>query len=148
MSAPTECTFLGGKVRKLSLPVVQGRPEPKAPHLKRLLLAQGELAQFYDGPEGMRYLAFVELRVEAVRGNHYHTIKEEWIYMISGELLLVLEDIASGMRDQFTIACGDLAFIPTRVAHALHVRESGQAVEFSQVAFDPADSYPYPLQPA
>src|SRR5579864_3907910 len=107
MADAAERTFLGGKVRKLTLPVIEGRPAGTAPPLKRLLLDQGELAQFYTGEEGMRYLAFVELRAGAVRGNHYHKIKKEWIYVISGELSLVLEDIASGMRDQFMMACGD-----------------------------------------
>jgi hypothetical protein len=145
MSSPAESRFLAGKVRKISLPVIHGRPEPKAPYLKRLMLPQGELAQFHDGPEAMRYLAFVELRAGAVRGNHYHKVKEEWIYMISGELLLVVADITSGARERFTITCGDLAFISTGIAHALHVTQSGQAIEFSPVAFDPADSYPYNL---
>lgn len=146
MSDGTEVTFLGGKVRKLTLPVVHGRPPDKAPALKRLLLDQGELAQFYTGEEGMRYVAFVELRAGTKRGNHYHKIKREWIYVISGELSLVLEDIASGMRDGFTMIGGDLAIIPTHIAHALHVRQPGQAIEFSPAAFDAVDSYPYPLQ--
>jgi quercetin dioxygenase-like cupin family protein len=146
MSSPVERLFLAGKVRKISLPVVHGKPEPKAPHLKRLLLPQGELAQFHSSPEGMRYLAYVELRAGAVRGNHYHKFKQEWIYMISGELSLVVEDVASSLRETFTITRGDLAFIPTGVAHALHVRESGHAIEFSPVAFNPGDSYPYILQ--
>lgn len=145
MGDAAERTFLGGKVRKLTLPVIQGRPGNTAPRLKRMLLEQGELAQFYTGDEGMRYLAFVELRAGTVRGNHYHKIKREWIYVISGELSLVVKDVASGTRDEFTMACGDLAFIPTHVAHALHVREPGQAIEFSPAAFDPADSYSYPL---
>ena len=138
MSGPTERTFLGGKVRKLSLPVVHGRPADTAPALKRLLLDQGELAQFYTGDEGMHYLAFVELRAGAVRGNHYHKVKKEWIYVISGELSLVLEDIASGTRDGFTMIGGDLAFIPTYIAHALQVRVRPAADRLHRVVFGEA----------
>jgi len=145
MSSSAELLFLGGKVRKISLPVIHGRPEPNAPPLKRLLLPQGELAQFHSSPEGMRYLAYAELRVGAVRGNHYHKFKEEWLYIISGEVWLVVEDVASRVRDILTLECGDLVFIPTGVAHALHVKKSGQALEFSPVAFDPGDSYAYEL---
>ena len=145
MSLTAEHLFLGGKVRKISLPVIHGKPEPKPPYLKRLMLPQGELAQFHSSPEGMRYVAYVELRAGTVRGNHYHKMKEEWIYVISGEVSLVLADIASGLRDTVTICSGDLAFIPTGIAHSLHVTQSGQAIEFSPVAFDPADSYPYNL---
>lgn len=144
MSSSEESRFLAGKVRKISLPVVHGKPEPKAPYLKRLLLPQGELAQFHDG-EAMRYMAFVELRAGAVRGNHYHKRKEEWIYVISGKLLLIVADVTSVMRESFTLLGGDLAFIPTGIAHALHVIQSGQAIEFSPAAFDPVDSYSYDL---
>lgn len=145
MSSSAERLFLGGKVRKISLPVIHGKPEPKPPYLKRLMLSQGELAQFHSSQEGMRYVAYVELRTGAVRGNHYHKIKEEWIYIISGEVSLVLADITSRVRDRITIGSGDLAFISTGIAHALHVTQSGQAIEFSPAAFDPADSYPYDL---
>jgi uncharacterized cupin superfamily protein len=93
----------------------------------------------------MQYVAYAELRAGAVRGNHYHKIKQEWLYIISGKLSLVLEDIESGLRDTLTLARGDLAFIPTGVAHALHVQESGHAIEFSPSAFDPTDSFPYNL---
>jgi hypothetical protein len=65
--------------------------------------------------------------------------------MISGELSLVVADITCVARERFNIACGDLAFISTGIAHALHVTQSGQAIEFSPAAFDPADSYPYDL---
>jgi quercetin dioxygenase-like cupin family protein len=148
MSSSEERLFLGGKVRKISLPVIHGKPEPKPPYLKRLMLPQGELAQFHSSPEGMRYVAYVELRAGSVRGNHYHKVKEEWIYIISGEVSLVLADITSEARETFTLACGDLAFISTGIAHALHVTQSGQAIEFSPAAFNPGDSYPYSLEPA
>ena len=95
----TELTFLGGRVIKRSLPVVRPPFNPDAPALKRLLLPQGELAQFYDGEEPMRYLAYIELQAGAVRGNHYHKIKEEWIYMIRGEAGLVIEDVESKTRE-------------------------------------------------
>ena len=145
MSLGEERQFLGGKVRRISLAVIQGKPEGEAPPVKRLLLPQGELAQFHSSSEGMRYVAYAELRAGAVRGNHYHKFKQEWIYIISGRLSLLLKDIESGLSDTLTLAGGDLAFIPTGVAHALHVQESGHAIEFSPSAFDPADSFPCDL---
>jgi quercetin dioxygenase-like cupin family protein len=145
MSLREERQFLGGKVRRISLAVIEGKPKGNAPALKRMLLPQGELAQFYSSSEGLRYVAYAELRAGAVRGNHYHKFKQEWIYIISGKLSLVLEDIESGSRDTLTLARGDLAFISTGVAHALHVQESGHAIEFSAIAFDPTDSFPYDL---
>ncbi len=90
-----ESTFLNGKVCKLSFPVLQLPLEPDAPALRRLLLPQGELAQFHDAEEGIRYMAFIELLPGQVRGNHYHKVKEELVYVIRGEVLLSVADIDS-----------------------------------------------------
>jgi mannose-6-phosphate isomerase-like protein (cupin superfamily) len=139
-----ETVYLDGHASTWTLPVFNAPPK-NAPGLKRLLLPQGELAQFHDGAEGMRYLAFVELVADAVRGNHYHLHKPEWIYVIRGALTLTLESIATKSRVNVEMRTGDLAFIHTGVAHALRTRESGQAVEFSPVPFDAADVFRYPL---
>lgn len=116
-----------------------------APAVKRLLLPQGELAQFYDADEPVRYLAFIELREGGARGNHYHKIKEEWVYLIQGEVQLVVEDIESKVREVVPLQTGDLAIIQPGVAHVLRTIRPGQAVEFSKVRFDPADIHRFPL---
>ena len=116
-----------------------------APAVKRLLLPQGELAQFYDDDEPIRYLAFLELRAGGVRANHYHKIKRELLYMIGGELLLIVEDIDSGERVPLSLQPGDLAAIQPGIAHALQTVVPGQAIEFSTTRFDPADIHRFPL---
>jgi len=135
----THETFLCGKVLKWSLPVVQGPPPTEAPNLKRLLLSQGELAQFHDAEEGIRYIAYAELMVDGVRGNHYHEVKEEYVYILNGEALLIVQDVDSKEREQMQLATGDLVFISTRIAHAFKPLKAGSAVEFSQARFNPAD---------
>ena len=146
-ASPTllESAFLSGKVRKRSLPAFHPPTGPDAPALKRLLLPQGELAQFHAGPESIHYQAYIELRESTVRGNHYHEVKEEFIYLIQGELLLVVEDIDSKARDSVMLQTGDIAFISTRVAHALKSLKNGHAIEFSEARFDAADTHRYPL---
>src|SRR5438445_5827047 len=115
----TEITLLGGKVRKQALPIVHPPSAPESPTLKRLMLPQGELAQFYDGEEGIRYIAQIELQAGSVRGNHYHKVKREWVYMMSGEVTLIVEDLESKVRETALLLAGDLAFIQTGVVHAL-----------------------------
>src|SRR4051794_13315460 len=115
----SEILLLGGKVSKQSLPEVLPPSGPGGPALKRLMLPQGELAQLWDADEGMRYLAFIELKAGTVRGNHYHKNKEEWVYMMSGQVRLVVEEVDSKKREEVNIKKGDLVFIRTGVAHAL-----------------------------
>jgi quercetin dioxygenase-like cupin family protein len=133
-----ETTFLAGKVRKFSLPVVEGAMGPFG--CKRLLLPQGELARIYDDEEGMRFIAYLELRAGAVRGNHYHHRKAEWVYIVQGEIELLLLDPQTNARDTAPLRTGDLAFIPTGVAHAMRTVQPGHALEFSPSRFDPEDS--------
>jgi hypothetical protein len=140
-----ESTFLNGKVLKRSLPVLQLPLGPDAPDLKRLLLPQGELAQFYNADEGIRYMAFIELLSGQVRGNHYHKVKEELLYVIRGELLLSVANIDSKACASVALRAGDLAVIRTGIAHALRIAEPGQAIEFSRTRFDPADIHSYSL---
>jgi hypothetical protein len=132
-------TYLGGKVWKQTLAWVEPPTPPNAPTLKRLLLPQGELAQFYDGADGIRCLACIELRAGTVRGNHYHKVKAEYVYVIRGRVELIVEEVVSTGRVAILLETGDLAFIETGVAHALRVIEPGHAIEFSPAPFDPVD---------
>jgi quercetin dioxygenase-like cupin family protein len=137
-----EVQFLSGRVRKCSLPVAEPG-QPGSPPLKRLLLKQGELAQFYDSDEGMRYLAIIELKDGAVRGNHYHLRKDELIYMISGQVLLRIEDPATQARESVELRAGDLAWICPGIAHALQTVHAGHAIEGSKARFEVEDVYRY-----
>jgi Cupin domain len=145
MCTESESAFLNGKVLKRSLPALQLPLGPEAPRLKRLFFPQGELAHFYDADEGMRYIAFIELLSGQVRGNHYHKIKEEWVYVIRGEVLLHVADLGSEARASVALQAGDLALIQTRIAHAWQTVQPGQAIEFSTTRFDAADIHPFPL---
>ena len=115
------------------------------PPRKRLMLSQGELAEVHDGTEEIRYLAIIELRAGGTRGNHYHMIKQEMVYVIEGELLVALQDPQSGTRDSMRLEAGDLAIIPPGVAHAMRTIRPGKALEFSPARFNAADSYRFEL---
>jgi hypothetical protein len=141
----TEISLLGGKVKKRTLPIVRPPSAPDSPTLKRLMLPQGELAQFYDSDDPIRYLAYIELRAGTVRGNHFHKVKEEWIYLIEGHVMLTFEDVNTRERDSVSLETGELVLISTRIAHSLRALEPGFAVEFSKSRFDPADIYRFAL---
>ena len=143
-----ESEYLAGKVVKRSLPVISGRPGPDAPTLKRLLLPQGELAQVHDSDEGIRYMAVIETLMGGDRGNHYHKIKKERIYVMQGELLMLTEDVLTKERASVRLQAGDLLLIETGIAHLLRTVEPGQAIEFSNTRFDAADTFPFRLEEA
>lgn len=135
----TPASYLEGKLLVRSLPVFQTAPPADALGPKRLVLPQGELANFYDGQEGICYIAYIELRPQSVRGNHWHRVKEEQIYVISGELVLVAQELESGTRATVELHAGDWAKIAPGIVHALKTLQAGQAIEFSKTRFDPSD---------
>jgi quercetin dioxygenase-like cupin family protein len=139
MDVINERAIFGGKVLKRSLPVFHGPPPAGTLGPKRLILPQGELANFYDADDGLRYAALIEMRIGSIRGNHVHRVKEELIYVISGRLELVVQEMPEGGRATLELVPGDLAFIATGIAHAIKPLESGLAMEFSKARFDPAD---------
>ena len=141
----TEIKLLGGKVIKRTLPCLPGPSGPDAPTLKRLVLPQGELAQFYDDDAGIKYMAVIELRPGQPRGNHYHKIKREFIYVLDGKMELIVENIGNQQRASILLESGDLAVIETLIAHVLRPLEVGRAIEFSPARFDVADIQRYPL---
>ena len=143
--AELETRLLNDRVLVSRLPVFEAKPVSGAPILKRLLLPQGELAHFWDGEESIHYMAFLELRAGTIRGNHYHRHKRELIYIISGEVRLLVEDIESGTREEITLVDGDLARIDTGVAHVYRITNPGQAIEFSSARFNPSDLFPWAL---
>jgi hypothetical protein len=144
-------SYLDGRVWHFRLPVFHQPTGADAPVLKRLLLPQGELAQFHDSEEAMRYLALIELKAGGVRGNHFHRRKKEFIYVLSGALELAVAEVASseagsvlaGPRSPLVLsmAAGELAVIVPGIAHALRTKEPGQAIEFSPARFDATDTF-------
>lgn len=134
-------SHLSGRVRHTPLPVFTQPTGPDAPVLKRLLLPQGELAQFHDDDEAMRYLAVIELKSAGVRGNHFHRRKKEFIYVLSGALeLIVAASENPDQREILDVHAGELVVIEPGTAHALRTRTPGWAIEFSPQRYDPADT--------
>lgn len=132
-------TAFGGRATRTTLPAV----EPGAadlPLVKRLRLPQGDLAQLYDADEGIRYLAWLELKAGTLRGNHYHLQKREFFYLIAGRVDLVLEELATGERVEWPLAAGDLVFLEPGIVHAYRPHSDGQAVEFSPQRFVAEDT--------
>jgi oxalate decarboxylase/phosphoglucose isomerase-like protein (cupin superfamily) len=103
------------------------------------------MAQLCDGTEGFRYIATLELRSGAIRGNHYHKTKEEWLFVLAGCVSLTLKEITAGSSEKILLNAGDLTFIPPLVAHAFEVQNEGHAIEFAKQRFDPADIFKFLL---
>ncbi len=141
----TDVSFFSGGLVRRQLPALTPDLQTTLPALKRLMLTQGELAQFHDSDVAVHYIAALELTESGVRGNHYHLTKVEHVYLMRGEMDLIAQEMKSGERVEVVIQAGDLAVIQPGVAHAFRVREPGVAIEFAPTRFDPSDIHRYSL---
>jgi quercetin dioxygenase-like cupin family protein len=134
--------LLSGKVRVCALPVLHP-PDGGMTDPRRIALDRGELAVLTDGKTSISHLAYVELKQQALRGNHFHKLRNEYFYMIAGEAELVVEDTTSKTRDKALIRAGDLVFITPGIAHAFVPLTPGHGIEFAHEPFDASDVYKY-----
>jgi uncharacterized protein YndB with AHSA1/START domain len=126
------------KVTLRRLPEV-GAPIP--PGGGRMVTGAGEMAQIVNG-EAFRYLSFLEFRADptASRGNHYHAVKTEHLYIVDGLILATYVDVDSGEEAQVELRHGDLVAVAPRCAHSYIALEHSHAVEYTAFAFDPEDT--------
>ena len=134
-----------GRIRKTTLPVFDNPAEAVPTEPKRLRLAQGELAQILTGNPGIHYLAALELREQTLRGNHFHDRKHEFVYLISGQVEAILEEVSSRHQEKLVCQAGDLLEIAPGIAHAFRILEPGTALEYSPQEFDASDVHRYVL---
>ncbi|MFG3687838.1 cupin domain-containing protein [Micromonospora sp. NPDC047740] len=129
------------KMQLRRLPVTM---PPIPPGGGRIQSPAGELAQVVNG-DSYKFLAYVEFRPDASkpRGNHFHAHKTELLYLISGRVRAVYQDLDSGERAELTLEPGDLVTVQPRCAHVYYALEYSQAVELADHPYDPADTHPY-----
>jgi dTDP-4-dehydrorhamnose 3,5-epimerase-like enzyme len=117
---------------------------------RRMFSPKGEMAQILNrSAESFRQLVYWDLdstRTGQERGHHFHAKKVDRIYIISGEVEFVVEDLATGQRKVLRARAGSRVTIAPRLAHAFRSTTYTQALEYSPDPYDPADTQPYRLE--
>ncbi|HOF04458.1 MAG TPA: hypothetical protein PLH54_02460 [Syntrophales bacterium] len=130
------------RVRIESLPV--GGPDAAE---RRIFSEKGEMAQIVNRREdAFRQIVYWDIdstRTGVDRGHHYHLRKTDRMYVLSGEVELLLEDPRTGARGLAVLRAGDRVEILPGVAHAVRSRVRSQVLEYSPDPYDPADTYPH-----
>jgi quercetin dioxygenase-like cupin family protein len=96
--------------------------------------------------EAYRHLVYWDLdQTGQERGHHYHQRKTENVYILSGEMDLLVEDLESGSKETILVQAGDRLTIRPHLAHAYRSRKYSQVLEYSPETYDAADTVPYKL---
>ena len=134
--------LLNGKVKIAPLPLIKSPSKNVMKGPKRLFLEKGELSEIYDSSEPIRHIAYIEFLSGKPRGGHYHT-RSEFFYIIRGEIILKVVDVATGVAAETKAKEGDLIFLQPKIAHALKSIGAGHVIEFSRKRFNPKDTIKY-----
>jgi dTDP-4-dehydrorhamnose 3,5-epimerase-like enzyme len=112
----------------------------------RTVNASGEMAQIVSN-EHLRHVVYVDFKPDGrPRGNHYHVkMQMHGLYVIKGELSVMLVDLDDGSHSSITLRTGDLIRIRPRCAHVFVAKEYTQAIELNDTPFDPTDTIPYAI---
>ena len=138
-------SYFGGKLWIKPL-IVTDQPATRSEVRARLKFPNGELAVLGDGKTPIHHLSYVELKQGMGRGNHFHKLRHEYFYLISGDARMIFENIASREQHSALLHPGDLVFIEPEIAHVFIPHQSGHAIEYAAEPFDATDVYRYPLQ--
>ena len=137
-------SYFDGRATIKSL-LVTDQAANRAEICARINSPRGELAVLTDGNVPIRHLSYLEMRPGMIRGNHFHKLRQEYFYLISGDIELTLADLSSGQKVSVRISTGDLVYIQPGVAHAFNPTSPGHAVEFAPQPFDLTDVFPHQL---
>ena len=136
--------MIGEKVIIVSLPI--GGPDEAE---RRIYSNKGEMAQIINREDdSFRQIVYWDIdspRTGVDRGHHYHQKKPDRLYVISGEVELLLEDPQTGEKATAHLKAGDRVHIAPGVAHAVRSLTYAQVLEYAPDPYDPADTYPYKL---
>ena len=114
---------------------------------RRIFSSKGEMAQILNRVnEAFRHLVYWDLAPGGQeRGHHYHLSKTENVYILTGELELLLEDLESGVHEKVLVQAGDRLTIGPNLAHAYRSRKYSQVLEYAPGTYDPADTIPHKM---
>ena len=132
--------MLKDKIQIVSLPI-GGRDEAE----RRVFSPKGELAQIVNGTAAVRHLVYWDLdspRSGQTRGSHYHRIKTEVCYVLTGEIEVTAVDRETSEREVITARAGDRITVDPGVAHSYRSKGYAQALELLPTPYDPEDTIP------
>ena len=102
----------------------------------RLFKQKGEIAAISQWP--IWYLAYIVFEEGKVRGNHYHTKKEECFYITAGVYNFYIRHRTWSKEDVIVeqVSVGDFIFIQPWWSHAFEVLAPWWAIEFCKQSFE------------
>ncbi|MCB2189699.1 MAG: class II aldolase/adducin family protein [Deltaproteobacteria bacterium] len=131
---PVDARPLAERVRVENLPLTD-----EFRYTKRYQDDRGEAHLILNG-QAVRKVALMTLKPgTGFRGGHFHRIKTEGMYVVSGRIRYDLTCIRTGETAQLAMGPGDLLWMPVGVAHRLAALEEATLVELCDTPYDPAD---------
>lgn len=94
---------------------------------------RGRIFDILLNGENVRHTGIIESKSGVRRGNHYHEIATEYIYILRGKLKWISKDVNrdDSPVEEIILEQGDLLISPPYTAHALIMLEDTDILEMS-----------------
>jgi mannose-6-phosphate isomerase-like protein (cupin superfamily) len=79
------------------------------------------LTAVFNGDFTARQVKVLEVKADAVLGEHYHDY-DEMFYLLKGQAVIEVENVETKDRGGYQLSAGDRIFFPKKVAHRLWVK--------------------------
>lgn len=79
------------------------------------------LTAVFNGDFTARQMKVLEVKADAILGEHYHDY-DEIFYLLRGQAIVEVENIETKDRGGYQLSAGDRIFFPKKVAHRLWVK--------------------------
>jgi len=127
-------------MKKYEITKIEFSEDPKK-NQKRIDDPRGEITQIMNDKDIiLRNVVYIELKDGVIRGNHYHTKKDEYLYIAKGKVKVVLLDRETQEKKEIILQDGDLIRILPQLTHTFKALEYTQIIEFSPNVFDPEEN--------
>lgn len=114
----------------------------------RIFSETGEIAQILNEQDSYSFLAYISFVPDSprLRGNHYHGLMTETMYLIRGSLLARYRNLETGAEATLELTAGDLVTIAPNCAHVYLPLQETDALEIGKEIYHPDDTHPYPFK--
>ncbi len=122
---------------------------PKDPHKVRPSLTdeRGEIYNVLER-EDLKHVSLITCR-KGIRGNHYHKLDHQYLFVLQGSFNYVTKDVNTGERAEYFLEELDLVYTPPGVAHKLVPLEYGEVLQLStapRITLEHSDTFPYEVK--
>lgn len=108
---------------------------------------RGEITHILER-EDLRHVSLITCKKNSVRGQHFHKLDHQYLFVLSGTFRYTTKDVNQGEWRVEILKPGSLAYTPPYIAHKLRALSNGMVLQLStapRIELEHKDTFAYEL---